>query len=62
MKKKKKLETLRVKYLTLSKEHQEAKSKIANQKDLLIEREKEIKNLSKDNTQQQDNYNKGNKK
>ena len=45
MKKKKKLETLRVKYLTLSKEHQEAKSKIAKQKDLLIEREKEIKNL-----------------
>lgn len=40
MKKKKKLETLRVKYLTLSKEHQEAKSKIAKQKDLLIEREK----------------------
>ena len=62
MKKKKKLETIRVKYLTLSKEHQEAKSKIDKQKDLLIEREKEIKNLSEDNTQQQDSYNKGNKK
>ena len=49
MKKKENLETIRVKYLTLSKEHQEAKSKITKQKDLLIEREKEIKNLSKVN-------------
>ena len=45
MKKKKKLETIRDKYLTLSREHQEAKSKIAIQEDLLIEREEEINNL-----------------
>ena len=61
MKKKKKLETLRDKYLTLSREHQEAKSKIAMQEDLLIEREEEIKNLSEVNAQQQDKIGEANK-
>ena len=61
MKKKNKLETLRDKYLTLSGEHQEAKSKISMQEDLLIEREEEIKNLSEVNAQQQDKIGEGNK-
>ena len=61
MKKKNKLETLRDKYLTLSREHQEAKSKIAMQEDLLIEREEEIKNLSEVNAQQQDKIGEANK-
>ena len=52
MKKKNKLETLRDKYLTLSIEHQKSKSKIAMQEDLLIEREEQIKKLSKVNAQQ----------
>ena len=39
MKKKKKLENLRPKHLTLSKERQEAKLGIAKQKDLLRERQ-----------------------
>lgn len=61
MKKKKKLETLRDKYLTLSRYHQEAMSKITMQEDLLIEREEEIKNLSEVNAQQQDKIGEANK-
>jgi len=58
---KKKFETLKTKFLISLKRHLAAETIIANQKILLEEREKEIKNLYEYKTQQQNGFNEANK-